>query len=56
MLGDLASVFWWVELDIFSLECNEVSTHEFRGVYRFGIALGSPSFNVQGYVLVLLEN
>ena len=22
-------VFWWVELDIFSLECNEVSSNEF---------------------------
>ena len=23
------SVFWWVELDFFSLECNEVSSSEF---------------------------
>ena len=22
-LGKLVSVFWWVELDFFSLECNE---------------------------------
>ena len=22
-LGKLVSVFWWVELDLFSLECNE---------------------------------
>ena len=28
-LGELASVFWWVELDLFSLECNEVSSSEF---------------------------
>ena len=28
-LGKLASVFWWVELDLFSLECNEVSGSEF---------------------------
>jgi len=28
-LGKLASVFWWVELDLFSLECNEVSSSEF---------------------------
>ena len=28
-LGKLALVFWWVELDIFSLECNEVSSSEF---------------------------
>ena len=28
-LGNLASVFWWVELDLFSLEYNEVSDSEF---------------------------
>ena len=28
-LGKFASVFWWVELDLFSLECNEVSSSEF---------------------------
>ena len=28
-LGKLESVFWWVELDLFSLECNEVSSSEF---------------------------
>ena len=28
-LGKLVSVFWWVELDLFSLECNEVSSSEF---------------------------
>ena len=27
-LGKLVSVFWWVELDFFSLECNEVSSSE----------------------------
>ena len=27
-LGKLVSVFWWVELDFFSLECNEVSNNE----------------------------
>ena len=27
-LGKLVSVFWWVELDFFSLECNEVSSNE----------------------------
>ena len=27
-LGKLESVFWWVELDFFSLECNEVSSNE----------------------------
>jgi len=28
-LGKLALVFWWVELDLFSLECKEVSSSEF---------------------------
>ena len=28
-LGKLASVFWWVKLDLFSLEYNEVSSSEF---------------------------
>ena len=41
-------MFWWVELDLFSLECNEVSSGEFWGVYGFGMALGSPSCNAQG--------
>ena len=36
-LGKLASVFWWVELDLFSLECSEVSSSEFWGVYGFGV-------------------
>ena len=28
-LGKLVLVFWWVELDLLSLECNEVSSSEF---------------------------
>ena len=28
-LGKLVLVFWWVELDFFSLECNGVSSSEF---------------------------
>ena len=27
-LGKFVSVFWWVELDFLSLECNEVSCNE----------------------------
>ena len=52
---ELASVFWWVELNFF-LECNEVSSSEFLGVYGFGMVLGSLSFNAQGCVTALLEN
>ena len=27
-LGKLVPVFWWVELNFFSLECNEVSSND----------------------------
>ena len=55
-LGKLVSVFCWVELDLFSLECNEVSSSEFWGIYGFGVTLGSLCINAQGYVPALLEN
>ena len=51
--GKLVSVFWWVELDLFSLECNEVSSSEFLGVYGFGVTFGCLYFNAQGYVPAL---
>ena len=47
-------MFWWVDLDLFSLECNEVSSIEFLRVYGFGMALGSLSFNAQSCALSLL--
>ena len=55
-LAKLALVFWWVKVDLFTLECSEVSISEFSGVYGFGVALGSLSFNAQGCVPALLEN
>ena len=55
-LGKLGSVFWWMELDLLCLECNAVSSSEFWGVYRFGMALGSLSFNVHGCIIVLLDD
>ena len=54
-LGKLALVFWRVELDFFSLECNEVSSSEFRDVYGFHVTLGSLYINSQGYVPALQE-
>ena len=54
-LGKLVS-FWWVELDFFSLECNEVSSNEIWDVSVFGVTLGSMYIEAQGYVTVLLEN
>ena len=55
-LGKFVSVFWWVELNVFSLECNEVSSNEFLDVSEFCVTLGSLYIEVQGYVPVLLEN
>ena len=49
-------VFWWVELDFFSLECNEVSSNELSDVNGFGVTLGSLYIEAQGCVPVLLEN
>ena len=49
-------MFWLVELDMFSLEHDEVSNSEFWGVYGFGMALGNLSFNAKGSVPALLEN
>ena len=43
-LGKLVSVFWWVELDILSLECNEVSSSDFWDVSVFGVTFGSLYF------------
>ena len=54
-LGKLGSVLWWVELDLFSLECNEVSSSEFWDVYVC-VTFGRLYFNTQGYVPALLEN
>ena len=51
LVRQLASGFWWVELDLFSLKCNEVSSSEF-----WGIALGSLSFNAHDCVSAWLEN
>ena len=55
-LGKLVSVFWWVELDFFSLDCNEVSSNEFRDVSGFDVTLGTLYIEAQGYFPVLLEN
>ena len=55
-LGKLASVFWWLKLDVFPLECNEVSSSEFWGVCGFGMTLDRLYFNAQGSDPALLEN
>ena len=53
-LGKL--VFWWVELDFFSLECNEVSSNVLCDANGFVVTLGSLYLGAQGCVPVLLEN
>ena len=55
-LGKLVLMFWWVELDLFFLECKEVSSSKFCSVYGFGVTFGCLYFCVQCYVPVLLEN
>ena len=55
-MGEIASVFWWMKLALFTLECNEVSSDEFSGVCGFGMALGSLSFSAQDCVPALVEN
>ena len=44
-LGKLASLFWWVELYLFSLECNEVSSSGLWGIYGCGVTFGRLYFN-----------
>ena len=56
LVGGVVSVFLCIEPNLFSLECNEVSSSEFWSVYGFSMALGTLSFNAQGCVPVLLEN
>ena len=55
-LGKLVLVFWWVELDFFSLECNEVSSNVLGDVSGFGVTLDCLYIEAQGCVPVLLEN
>ena len=55
-LGKLVLVFWWMELDFFSLVCNEMSSNELQDVSGFGVTLGSLYIEAQGCVPVLLEN
>ena len=50
------SVFWWLELDFYSLECSEVSSNDLGDVSGFGVILGSLYIEAQGYVPMLLEN
>ena len=49
-------MFWWLELDLFILECNEVSISEFWDVCGFRVTFGRLYFNALGYVPALLEN
>ena len=49
-LGELVSVFWWIELNLASLKVSAVSSNVFWVVFALGIALGSLSANGQGCV------
>ena len=41
-----------MELDPFSLECNEVHSSQFYGVYGFGVIFGPLYFCAQGMFLL----
>ena len=47
---------WWVELDFFSLKCNEVSSNKLLYVNGFGVTLSCLYIEAPGCVPVLLEN
>ena len=51
-LGKLVSVFWCVEMDFFSLECNGVPSDDFCNV--LGVTLGSLYVDTWVYVPALL--
>ena len=56
-LGKLSLVFWCMELDFFSLECNGVSSSEFLDESVGLVWLWAACiFDSQGYVPALLEN
>ena len=55
-LEKLVLEFWWLELDFFSLECNEVSSNELGDVNEFRVILDSLYIGAQGCVAELLEN
>ena len=42
-LGALVPAFWWVELDLFSLECNEVSSSVLACLWSWH-GFGQPVF------------
>ena len=50
------SVFWWVKLDLLSLECNEVPSSEFWGVHGFGMALRRTSLMFRVVFLFCLKS
>ena len=49
-------VFRWVELDFFSLECNEVTSNGLGDVNVFRVTLGNLYIEARGCAPVLLEN
>ena len=51
--GVLVPVFWWMELNLVSLEGSAVSSSVFWGIYGFGMALRCLPVNVQGCAPVL---
>ena len=53
-LGELVSVFWCVELNLFCLACNEVSSSEFWSFYGFSMTFGSPFLIILFYWRIIV--
>ena len=49
----LVPVFWWMELNLVSLEGSAVSSSVFWGIYGFSMTLRCLSVTVQGCAPVL---
>ena len=49
-LGWLALVFWWVELDFFSLDAMKCPVVSFEMSYGFGVTSGSLCITAQSYI------
>ena len=56
MFGILCPLACQVELDNFSMKCNELSCDVHCGVCGFGTASGSTFYNIHFCVAALLEN
>ena len=55
-VGRPVPVFWWMELDLVSLEVSAVSSSVFWGICGFSVDLGRLPVDVQSCAPVLLKD